>query len=516
MIFESNWRLLRFCRFAFHAPNVRKFLDIGDALDCIVRLLYLPLWLLGSEFAATDTDGVHGQFVPGADLTHGPVTHHQHLARLKSEFLLYLPEGCFLGEQVLPVRVEDTVNGRSPVKAKRANLGFLNFWLAKAHHKTLDATSMEKAQQRHSPGEKRQLTYRAVEVGISCGFADGHWISSAKMLTHHGVNVPQHGIVTKGLHTRAIGSVNRGIESGLDHGPGCMVVCGFHPLAEAIVKRVIQIKNDTADRWRNGNAVARNAFFSGSRRRSHGREKDLLLYTLARDFAFVHPFRFHYSFPFKGHRDLARAGGRAVTISFMEAMLLRISWLLGVGYSSIPLFWFAIHPFAGTWRRLHWSPYRAPLPIWAVVILVEIWITWPWHALRLYSALFMWLVALPFFVLGWRTYRRIFAEFGGRNLSGTSEIRNEADSGSLVNTGMHARMRHPIYFAHLCNFAGLTIGSGLTVNFVLLAISLIMTYPLMIALEERELEMRFGNSYREYKESVPLLPFATGSRKMTL
>ncbi len=200
----------------------------------------------------------------------------------------------------------------------------------------------------------------------------------------------------------------------------------------------------------------------------------------------------------------------------MEAMLLRISWLLGVGYSSIPLFWFAIHPFAGTWRRLHWSPYRALLPIWAVVILAQLWITWPWHALRLYSALFMWLVALPFFVLGWRTYRRIFAEFGGRNLSGASEIRNEADSGSLVNSGMHARMRHPIYFAHLCNFAGLTIGSGLTVNFVLLAISLIMTYPLMIALEERELEMRFGNSYREYKESVPLFPFATGSRKMTL
>ena len=197
-------------------------------------------------------------------------------------------------------------------------------------------------------------------------------------------------------------------------------------------------------------------------------------------------------------------------------MLLRISWLLGVGYSSIPLFWFAIHPFPGTWRRLHWSPYRTLLPIWAVVILAQLWITWPWHALRLYSAHYMWLAALPFLILGWRTYRRIFAEFGGRNLSGASEIRNEADSGSLVNSGMHARMRHPIYFAHLCNFAGLTIGSGLTVNFVLLAISLIMTYPLMIALEERELEMRFGNSYREYKESVPLFPFATGSRKMTL
>ena len=50
------------------------------------------------------------------------------------------------------------------------------------------------------------------------------------------------------------------------------------------------------------------------------------------------------------------------------------------------------------------------------------------------------------------------------------------------------------------------VGSGLVVNFVLLAISLIVTYPLMITLEERELEKRFGDSYREYKTSVPLFP----------
>lgn len=188
----------------------------------------------------------------------------------------------------------------------------------------------------------------------------------------------------------------------------------------------------------------------------------------------------------------------------MEAMLLRIPWLLGIAYSSIPLFWLAIHPFASTWRRLRWSPYRALLPIWALVILAEIRITWPWRSSRIYSAPYMWLAALPFFILGWRTYRRIFSEFGGRNLSGASEITSAASQESLVRTGMHARMRHPIYLAHLYNFAGLTIGSGLTVNFVLLAISLVVTYPLMIALEERELEKRFGASYREYKQAVPL------------
>src|SRR5207302_654525 len=132
---------------------------------------------------------------------------------------------------------------------------------------------------------------------------------------------------------------------------------------------------------------------------------------------------------------------------------------------------------------------------------------WLWRALRLYTSPYVWLAALPFFVLGLRTYRRISTEFGGRNLSGAPEIQNKATNAGLVRTGMHARMRHPIYLAHLCNFAGLTIGSGLGVNFVLLAISVIVTYPLMIALEERELDKRFGEPYRLYQSSVPALPF---------
>ena len=127
----------------------------------------------------------------------------------------------------------------------------------------------------------------------------------------------------------------------------------------------------------------------------------------------------------------------------------------------------------------------------------------------------MWLAALPFFALGWRTYRRIFSEFGGRKLSGEAELRPEEHKEQLVTTGLHRDMRHPIYFAHLCNMLGWALGSGLVVNFVLLAISLIVTYPLMITLEERELEKRFGDSYREYKTSVPLfpVPFARATLK---
>ncbi|HEX7286594.1 MAG TPA: isoprenylcysteine carboxylmethyltransferase family protein [Candidatus Angelobacter sp.] len=191
----------------------------------------------------------------------------------------------------------------------------------------------------------------------------------------------------------------------------------------------------------------------------------------------------------------------------MEDKLLLIPWLAGVVYSSIPLFWFAIHPFAGRWRRMRRSPYRLLLPIWLVIIVAIGWCTWPWREQQLYSTPWMWLPALLLFVFGLRTYRRIFSEFGGHKLSGEPELRPAEHEQQLVTTGLHAKMRHPIYVAHLVNFAGWTLGSGLLVNFVLLAASVLVTFPLMMMLEERELDQRFGERYREYKARVPLLPF---------
>jgi hypothetical protein len=190
----------------------------------------------------------------------------------------------------------------------------------------------------------------------------------------------------------------------------------------------------------------------------------------------------------------------------MEAKLLHIPWMVSVLYSSIPLFWFAIHPFADFWRRMNRSPYLLLLPIWAVIIFALAWVTWPWRSVQLYSSPWMWAPAAPLMFFGLRTYGGIRSGFGTHKLSGEAEVRPQEHQQELVTTGLHARMRHPIYVAHLLNLAGWTIGSGLAVSFVLLALSLLTTFPLMIWFEERELAMRFGTRYREYQRSVPLVP----------
>jgi protein-S-isoprenylcysteine O-methyltransferase Ste14 len=178
--------------------------------------------------------------------------------------------------------------------------------------------------------------------------------------------------------------------------------------------------------------------------------------------------------------------------------------MASVLYGSIPLFWFAIHPFANFWRSMNRSPYWLLGPIWAVIIFALAQATRPWNSVRLYSSPWMWVPAGLLILFGIRMYTRI--RFGVHKLSGEAELRPGEHAQELVTTGLHARMRHPIYVAHLVNLAGWTIGSGLAVSFILLAGSALFTFPLMIWIEEHELEKRFGQSFREYKARVPLVP----------
>ncbi len=66
---------------------------------------------------------------------------------------------------------------------------------------------------------------------------------------------------------------------------------------------------------------------------------------------------------------------------------------------------------------------------------------------------------------------------------------------------MYAHVRHPIYLAHFCTLLACTVGSGLLVNYCLLA-SAVLTGTAMIAMEERELEKRFGEEFCEYRKST--------------
>ena len=187
---------------------------------------------------------------------------------------------------------------------------------------------------------------------------------------------------------------------------------------------------------------------------------------------------------------------------YVVRILDTIAWLAALVYSTIPAFWLVIHPRVARWRSRPRSPYRVLVPMWIAMWIVMGAITWPWRHARFYSSPFAWIPAALFFAAGLTLYKTGGTNFSGAQLGGRPELEPGRHDQRLVTSGIRAHVRHPIYLAHLCELLGWSIGTGLIVVCALTAFAVI-TGAVMIGLEDRELEERFGQAYREYRRTVP-------------
>lgn len=175
-----------------------------------------------------------------------------------------------------------------------------------------------------------------------------------------------------------------------------------------------------------------------------------------------------------------------------------------VVYSTIPSFWLMIHPFAELWRRRRDSPYRVLVPLWMAMWFLVGAITWRWRHIELYGTWWTWVAACGLFGIGIWLYVQSGKKFSGAQLGGLPEVRRTAQAPRLVTSGIRARVRHPVYLAHLCEMLAWSIGSGLAVCFALTMFA-IVTGAVMMRMEDAELELRFGDDYREYRRRVPAI-----------
>jgi len=127
---------------------------------------------------------------------------------------------------------------------------------------------------------------------------------------------------------------------------------------------------------------------------------------------------------------------------------------------------------------------------------------WPFRSAHFYTNWFAWAPAAIFFLLGFSIYRAAFQSFNRTQVSGLAELEPHRHRQQLITTGIRACVRHPIYLGHLCEIAGWCIGTGLVALYVL-AVFAVVTGAVMIRMEDRELEARFGEAYREYRQRVP-------------
>ena len=188
----------------------------------------------------------------------------------------------------------------------------------------------------------------------------------------------------------------------------------------------------------------------------------------------------------------------------MLRVLETIGWMACVVYATIPSFWLVVHLRAEYWRSRSRSPYRFLLPIWMGMWVLCGLATSPRRHTQLYRTGWSWLPAAIVFAIGLWIYKRSRGEFSSRQLGGLPEIIDGHREQRLVTSGIRSRIRHPVYLGHLCEILAWSLGTGLAVCYGLTAFA-VLTGAIMIRMEDRELEQRFGDAYRAYRKSVHAL-----------
>jgi len=178
-----------------------------------------------------------------------------------------------------------------------------------------------------------------------------------------------------------------------------------------------------------------------------------------------------------------------------------LGWIACVVYATIPGFWLLIHPRIEYWRSRRRSPYRLLLPLWLAMWLVLGLMTVRWRHLALYTRLWTWVPAVLLFAVGLWLYSQSGKNFSTKQLSGLPELDGHHEQ-QLATSGIRALVRHPFYLAHLLEMLAWSMGSGLMVCYGLTAFAII-TGGLMIRMEDKELEQRFGEEYAAYRKRVP-------------
>ena len=178
-------------------------------------------------------------------------------------------------------------------------------------------------------------------------------------------------------------------------------------------------------------------------------------------------------------------------------------------YSTLPTFWLVVHPWARRNRNAGKVPYVLALPVWALFACLAFSLAWHFHELLLYENWAAWIPGVAFILMGFAIYRRAFHDFDRNIVSGLTELNPAGHDQRLIITGTRSQVRHPIYLGHFCETFGWCVGTGSFALMALLAFG-VATGALMIREEERELEQRFGERFREYQQRVPA--FLPGKR----
>ncbi len=186
----------------------------------------------------------------------------------------------------------------------------------------------------------------------------------------------------------------------------------------------------------------------------------------------------------------------------MTYVIQLAGWIVCGIYATIPAFWLIIHPYADFWRKRYRAPLKVLGLLWVMLWIVAWAVSSPWRNLALPMPSSTAWVTIPCWAVSFFIYFGRQWHFSLGQVIGRNELESERQPQILVTTGLHARIRHPLYLGHLCTMLG-WLSLARTEAVLGLFVVGVVSGVFMIRAEDAELERRFGEAYREYKSKVP-------------
>lgn len=176
-------------------------------------------------------------------------------------------------------------------------------------------------------------------------------------------------------------------------------------------------------------------------------------------------------------------------------------WIV-IFYPGVLVFWLLIHTRIERWRRIGTKAYWVALSAWLLTATPLLYfrselfsVRWPPIVAMELAGLIAFFLALVF---GWEASKIIPL----RTLVGLPELEPHKNKQPLMNTGIYAKTRNPIYFAHWLLVFSAAALTSFAANWVMFASDCVVL-PLMIRTEERELLGRDGSEFADYMRRVP-------------
>jgi protein-S-isoprenylcysteine O-methyltransferase Ste14 len=190
-------------------------------------------------------------------------------------------------------------------------------------------------------------------------------------------------------------------------------------------------------------------------------------------------------------------------MSWLDTARYGVAWILVVALPAAIVYWFAVHPFAGVWRRIgHGIGIVAGFAVLGLTafacgfaapgwLRTEYGFSWPLSVLAVvFFGAAMWV----------QRQRKPYLTF--RALLGIPQLSNDPADLKLFTEGIYSRIRHPRYVEVILGTLAYALFANYLAGYWIVAFT-VFGILAVVWFEERDLKQRFGQAWLDYAAKTP-------------